>query len=98
MLTGVCIVLAVVVAVLVIERRRPNPDVATLVKTIDRILGTVSEMADRIQAPHLAGVRAQEVEPESNPASVDTNDDEDFWESREALAERMSMAERNGDE
>lgn len=93
----VCLGLLALAALLVLERRRPHPDVATLATSIDRILISIDGLCDRIQAPHLTGLRAQAVEPDANPPAVSIFDDDEYWESREALAERLARTEVNGD-
>ena len=51
----------------------------------------------RIQAPQLALVENQPPAPVAPPAVNEFNDD-DYWESREALADRLAARELNGDE
>jgi hypothetical protein len=75
------------------ERRQPNPDLVELVALVDRL-------CQRIQAPSQAVFEHTAAHPpppthEQAPSAVDPNDDEDFWESREELAERLMTEERD---
>lgn len=90
-------VLVVLAALVLLERRAsrrqpvPNPDLLALVGLIDRL-------CQRIQAPAQAVFEhsTEQVRPgsEEAPPAVHPDNDADFWEAREALAERL-MAEEN---
>lgn len=55
------------------------------------------DLVQRIQAPAQAVLaHAQPEEPNASPPAVLPDSDEDFWESREALAERLAAEETNG--
>jgi len=74
------------VAFLLWERHRPDPDVAALIALIDRL-------CRRIQAPQLAAIETQNELVGQNPIAVNPEVDDEYWESREALAERLMHEE-----
>jgi uncharacterized protein (DUF1800 family) len=55
-----------------------------------------ASLLQRIQAPGHAVIEHHNQEPVVAPPAVSEFDDEDFWESREALADRLAAAEVNG--
>jgi hypothetical protein len=65
-----------------------------------QLLAVIDKLTVRIQAPQIAAVEAANaVGPESPtyaPPALIPDDDEAFWESREALAERAMRAEVGG--
>lgn len=77
----------VLVALLVWERRQPDPNVVVLIDLVDRL-------CRRIQAPQLAAVEeANEALPHQSPPAVSPFSDDEYWESRELLAERLMREE-----
>jgi hypothetical protein len=88
-----CGVLVVVVALLLWERHRADPEVAALIALVDRL-------CVRIQAPQRAaieGLGEGEVSAQYAPPAIAPEDDEGYWLSREELAERLARQELNGD-
>lgn len=92
------IILSVVVMLLLAERmqehRHANPDVAKLIGLCDRL-------CQRLQAPHAAVLEHDEQvrqrrDEEYAPPAVTPEVDEEFWASREKLAELMMDQETGG--
>jgi hypothetical protein len=89
-LAAIAGLLIVLVAFLLWERRRPDPDVAALIALVDRL-------CRRIQAPQLAAIEDQQPVPQQNPVAVNPFSDDEYWESRELLAERLMREEVDAD-
>lgn len=79
--------LVVLVALLLWERRQPDPNMVALIALVDRL-------CRRIQAPQLAAIEeANETLPGRSPVAVNPFSDDEYWESREALADRLMREE-----
>ena len=62
-----------------------------------QFLATIDQLCVRIQAPQRAAIEAvNEVAAPSKVAVNPEGSDEEFWESREALANRLMAEEVNG--
>ena len=62
-----------------------------------QLLATIDGLARRIQAPQMAAIEVHNdtsAQPLYAPPAVNPDSDEDFWESREQLAERLARAEQ----
>jgi len=65
-----------------------NPDLESMIALTDRL-------CQRLQAPEVAVMQHQpQIEP--SPPAVDPNDDGDYWEDRDQLAERLMAQETSG--
>lgn len=83
--------LVVLVAFLLWERRRPDPDLAAMIALVDRL-------CVRIQAPQLAAIEEANERVMHNPVAVNPEGaDAEYWESREALADRLFAEEAHVD-
>lgn len=83
---AVCVAQAAVLVLLLVLVHRERQDIAR-----ER-----ADLLRRIQAPQLALVEDQPLVPTSAPPAVSEFDDDDYWISREALAERLGEAELKG--
>jgi hypothetical protein len=82
--------LVVLVALLLWERRRPDPNVVAMIALVDRL-------CRRIQAPQMAAIEeANETLPGRSPVAINPELDDEYWESREALADRLMREEARG--
>lgn len=72
------------------ERRQPNPDVEQLIALVDRL-------CVRIQAPQRSAIEGlNEPVAHQSPVAVNPELDDEYWESREALADRLMGQEVDG--
>lgn len=75
------------------ERRHPSPNLEALIALTDRL-------CQRLQAPHAAIIEHDENvrgrTEEYAPPAVMPEDDDDFWASKDKLAEQLMEAEVNG--
>jgi hypothetical protein len=85
LLTGLC-------ALLILDRRRHNPDIDALIALCDRLCQRLQAPATAILEHHQAVDRLPTAA--EAPAAVQPDSDEDFWESRDALADRLMAEER----
>lgn len=97
-MTAATILLAVTVALLLVDRwqqrRRANPDLQALIALCDRL-------CQRLQSPQAAVLEHDEQvralrDEEYAPPAVTPEVDEEFWASREKLAELMMEQETGG--
>lgn len=78
------------VAFLLWERRRPDPNVLRMIELVDRL-------CRRIQAPQLAAIEeANQPLPGQNPVAVNPEVDDEYWEAKEVLADRLMREEQHG--
>lgn len=87
-LAVIAVLQGAVIAFLVWDRRRADPGTVELIALCDRL-------CQRLQAPQMATLeyhQAQVPTSEEAPAAVHPDSDEDYWEARETLADRL-MAE-----
>ena len=85
-LAVICALQLAVIAGLMVDRARERREVAR-----ER-----ADLLQRIQAPAHAVTAHHNAEPVVSPPAVVPDSDDDYWESREELAERLAQAEVNG--